>query len=114
MAKATVRFVCQACGNSTPKWMGRCPECGEWNSLVEEAVRAAPSGLAAQISRGASVGVASGDGPGPSTFSYMGAAQSGPRRITEIQAIARDRSSTMIGEFDRVLGGGVVPGSLVL
>ncbi|MES2462714.1 MAG: DNA repair protein RadA [Armatimonadota bacterium] len=119
MAKPTTRFVCQACGSSFPKWMGRCPECSEWNSLVEEAVRSAPSSLAAQISRGTfSSPVNEGPGPGAGESaayrSYMGAAQSGPRPITEIQAITRARATTLIGEFDRVLGGGVVPGSLIL
>jgi DNA repair protein RadA/Sms len=90
--------------------MGRCPECGEWNSMVEEVVRSAPNSLAASISRGGGVP----DGAGRFAMSFMGAAQSGPRPITEIEAIAHDRSTTCIGEFDRVLGGGVVPGSLVL
>lgn len=94
--------------------MGRCPECGEWNSLVEEAVRTAPSTLAAQITRGTVFGEGGGGDFVRSHLSYMGAAQSGPRPITEIQAINRERSTTVIGEFDRVLGGGVVPGSLVL
>lgn len=116
MAKATTRFVCQACGSASPKWVGRCGECGEWNSMVEEAIRSAPTSLAASIARnGGALPSSGGFGGGPSpAMSYMGAAQSGPRPITEIQAIARDRATTFIGEFDRVLGGGVVPGSLVL
>ena len=110
MAKTTTRFVCQACGSATPKWMGRCPECGEWNSLVEEVQRAAPTSLAQSLARnGGTLGEGAGGG-----FSYMGASRSGPRPITEIEADIRDRSTTFIGEFDRVLGGGVVPGSLVL
>ena len=108
MAKTTTRFVCQACGSACPKWMGRCPECGEWNSLVEEVQRAAPTSLAASLARN---GGAPTDGP---SFSYMGAARSGPRPITEIEPTFRDRATTFIGEFDRVLGGGVVQGSLVL
>ncbi len=132
MAKATTRFVCQACGSVSPKWMGKCNECGEWNSLVEEAVRAAPTSFAASLARnnGGSGGGNNGGGgqymPPPSrldaaiagvggaNISYMGASQSGPRPITEIEAIVRERSTTFIGEFDRVLGGGVVPGSLIL
>ena len=51
MAKTTVRFVCQACAYASPKWQGRCPECGEWNSLVEEAHRPAKT-VAAQIKAG--------------------------------------------------------------
>ena len=125
MAKPTTRFVCQSCGSNSPKWMGRCPECSEWNSMVEETVRSAPSSLASQISRGTfsapssdngeHYGSGGGGGRTPTqNLSYMGAAQSGPRPITEIQSITRERASTMIGEFDRVLGGGVVPGSLIL
>jgi DNA repair protein RadA/Sms len=110
--------------------MGKCPECGEWNSMVEEVARAAPTTLAAQIKRNASSGSFGRDngggtaarepGEGPDErweaprFSYMGAAQAGPQRITDIVAIDRHRTTTAIGEFDRVLGGGVVQGSLVL
>src|SRR5687768_12680492 len=108
MAKSTTRFVCQSCGYSSPKWLGRCPECNEWNSLVEEVARAAPSSLASAIARG----TGPGSGQEGSRYSYMGAAQSGPRPITEIAVIDQKRASTMISEFDRVLGGGVVPGSL--
>jgi DNA repair protein RadA/Sms len=110
LAKVTTRFVCQSCGVSSPKWMGRCTECGEWNSMVEETIRSAPTSLAASIARGGGTL----EGAGRFVTSFMGAAQSGPRPITEIEAIAHDRSTTCIGEFDRVLGGGVVPGSLVL
>ena len=110
MARSTTRFVCQNCGYVSPKWLGRCPECNEWNSLVEEAVRAAPASLAASISRG----TGPGSGQEGARYSYMGAANSGPRPITEIEAINHSRTSTLISEFDRVLGGGVVPGSLIL
>ena len=102
--------------------------------MVEETVRAAPTSLAQQISRNARVPLPAqagygdgrddpsefnGNGQGRAqsaapVFSYMGAANSGPRRITEIVAIDRERTTTAIGEFDRVLGGGVVPGSLIL
>jgi len=125
MAKTTTRFVCQACGGIQPKWMGKCPECGEWNSLVEEVQRAAPTSLAQSLRQGGGAfgrgngdsvgfGTGVGDGVPSASFSYMGAAKAGPRSITEIETIHRDRDSTFIGEFDRVLGGGVVPGSLVL
>ncbi len=103
MAKTTVRFVCQQCGYASPKWQGRCPECGEWNSLVEEVAREAPKTFVGALR--------SGTAPGLST---MGAAASRPRPITEIEVDERRRDSTGIGEFDRVLGGGVVPGSLIL
>jgi DNA repair protein RadA/Sms len=101
LAKATTRFVCQQCAHVEPKWAGRCPSCGEWNSLVEEAIRETKT-LTAQIRAGGS------------NFSHMGAANSRPRPITEIEISDRERQSTYIPEFDRVLGGGIVPGSLTL
>jgi DNA repair protein RadA/Sms len=89
MAKQKSVFVCQRCGLKSAKWLGRCPECGEWSSLVEEVVESTrPAGA-----------VRSTDGPQP---------------ILEVRATERDRLSTRIGELDRVLGGGLVPGSLVL
>ena len=91
MAKATSRFVCQSCGAAYPKWAGRCDACGEWNSLVEEAVpEQAPKGLGSAKGRKiAFVGLS-------------GASDPAPRRLSGI------------GELDRVAGGGFVPGSAVL
>ncbi len=91
-------FACQECGAQSPKWLGRCPECGAWNSLVEE--RPAPEPTAA-----ASAEIAK---------RYSLAGGSGPRLYADIDTVVAERLSTGIGEFDRVLGGGVVPGSLVL
>jgi DNA repair protein RadA/Sms len=89
-------YVCQDCGSQSPKWLGRCPDCGAWNSFVEE--RAGESaGTAATAHRYAIPGA-------PSTA----------RLYSEIEVEQFPRLSTGIGEFDRVLGGGVVPGSLVL
>jgi DNA repair protein RadA/Sms len=96
MPKANTRFVCQSCGCDSPRWLGRCPECGEWNSFIEELIvkeRAAPS---------TRTGVAL-----PSSFSA-------PVPITEVAAQAERRLTCGIGELDRVLGGGIVPGALVL
>ena len=93
-------YVCQECGAQSPKWLGRCAECGAWNSLVEERpVAAAAGGGAAAASAG---------------NRYALAAASGPRLYAEIDTMVSERLSTGIEEFDRVLGGGVVPGSLVL
>jgi DNA repair protein RadA/Sms len=92
-------FVCQECGAQAPKWMGRCTECGAWNSLVEE--RPAPGGGGVQ-------------GGGGVDKRYALAAAAGPQLYAEIDTVVAERLSTGIGEFDRVLGGGVVPGSLVL
>ena len=82
-------FSCSACGHESPKWHGRCPGCGDWNTLVEEkqAKRSAKSGTSRRAA---------------------------PMRLAEVEAPALARFSTGIGELDRVLGGGVVPGSLVL
>jgi DNA repair protein RadA/Sms len=89
-------FVCQECGAQSPKWLGRCADCGQWNTLVEE--RAAESG-----------------GAPPSGHRYALAGAAGVAQLYEdIEIEQQKRLSTGIGEFDRVLGGGVVPGSLVL
>ncbi len=90
--KKTTKFVCQVCGYQSPKWAGRCPDCGEWASLVEEFVTETKT-----ASKKGSAGVLTP-----------------PKPITEISAEGAARTATGIGEFDRVLGGGVVDGSLVL
>lgn len=82
-------FVCQGCGYRTPKWMGRCPDCEQWNSFVEEAIS-------------------------PETRGSRAASVSHPRSISTISLDPQFRFKTGIGEFDRTLGGGLVPGSLVL
>ncbi|MEP7309310.1 MAG: DNA repair protein RadA [Acidobacteriota bacterium] len=88
-------FVCQECGSQSPKWLGRCADCGAWNSFVEE--RSEPSG---------------GEG---AAHRYAGATLSATARLyADIETQRNERLSTGIGEFDRVLGGGVVPGSLML
>ncbi len=90
-----IAFVCQECGAQSAKWLGRCGECGAWNSLVEERAVESP--------------------PGATVNRYAGAGAPGVARLyDEIQVGEHARLSTSIGEFDRVLGGGVVPGSLVL
>jgi DNA repair protein RadA/Sms len=88
-------FVCQECGAQSPKWLGRCADCGAWNSLVEERPQEASA-------------------PSAAGHRYALAASSGARLYSDIQIEQHARLSTGIGEFDRVLGGGVVPGSLVL
>src|SRR5262249_15034936 len=94
-------FFCTACGNESAKWFGRCPACGEWNSAAES-----PAGPVARAGRGRGSAGARASG-------YAGGG-SAPVRLGEIQVGAEDRWRTGIGELDRVLGGGVVPGSLVL
>jgi DNA repair protein RadA/Sms len=87
------RHVCSECGHSSPKWFGQCPGCAEWNTLVEEAAPAAS-------------GRRGGKG--------RAAAALRPVPLAEVTAPAVARLETGIGELDRVLGGGLVPGSLVL
>ena len=89
MPTARIRYTCQACGHASPKWLGRCPDCGEWNTFVEE-VAPAGGGRARSTTPAEVVSIA------------------------EVSVQAEPRAVTGIGEFDRVLGGGIVPGSLVL
>jgi DNA repair protein RadA/Sms len=89
-------FVCQECGSQSPKWQGRCADCGAWNSFVEERVAE-------------TIG-----GPQPHRYAMAGIAASGAKKYADVEASRATRLSTGIGEFDRVLGGGIVPGSLVL
>jgi len=91
MKKTHTRFVCQSCGFESGRWTGRCSICGEWNTLVEEAA------------------------PAPaSPRSRKGRSDLSPISITEVAAEAEPRKVTGIGELDRVLGGGIVPGSVVM
>ena len=94
MKPPKVVFACQECGAQSPKWLGRCPECGAWNALTEER--------------------APGSEPTAVTNRYALRASSAAILYAEIESSDADRLSTGIDEFDRVLGGGVVPGSLVL
>ena len=90
MAKSSSRFVCQSCGNVTPKWAGKCEACGEWNTIVEESVTAIPKGMK----------------PGKSK---------GLETASLADTVApHARGTTGIGELDRVLGGGLVEGSAIL
>jgi DNA repair protein RadA/Sms len=88
-------FVCQECGSQSPKWLGRCGDCGAWNSLVEE--RPAEDG---------------GGAGGQHRYALAGA--SAARLYADVALEQHPRLTTGIDEFDRVLGGGIVPGSLVL
>ena len=107
MAKTSVQYVCSECGWSGPKWLGRCPECGQWGT-VEEFREARPSATASTGSRTAA--------PGRTARTTAGvvSAQAAARPITDITTDTVTRISTGFSEFDRVLGGGIVPGSVVL
>src|SRR5918997_4744658 len=99
MARSATVYACAECGHESPKWHGRCPGCGQWNTLAEEA-RAAPA--------------AGGRGAGAAGGGRAGARALRPVRLGEVETPKVDRLLTGIGELDRVLGGGLVPGSLVL
>jgi DNA repair protein RadA/Sms len=92
-------FVCQECGSQAPKWVGKCADCGAWNSYVEERPAFAPDGGSA--------------GKPENRYAQFGAGSSA-KLYAEVETTHATRLTTGIGEFDRVLGGGVVPGSLVL
>jgi len=85
--KQEAKFVCQQCGYTSPKWLGRCPDCGEWNTFVQEI----------RISK-----------------KVPSQKRSKPQALKEITLSKETRLKTGIGELDRVLGGGIVEGSVVL
>ncbi len=88
MAKPRLTYQCQGCGHVSPKWMGKCPDCGSWNSFVEE------------------LETRSGRAPAEPTAEAV--------RLCDIKHVDNPRHKTGIGELDRVLGGGIVPGSVIL
>ncbi|HEX2076046.1 MAG TPA: DNA repair protein RadA, partial [Longimicrobium sp.] len=95
MAKTKTAYFCRECGNETARWAGQCPACQEWNTLVEEPAaprkqRSASSGAAAALTAPA------------------------PVRLREVEGAEARRWATGLAEFDFVLGGGMVPGSVVL
>lgn len=94
MPKQKSVFVCQQCGAEFPKWLGRCSECGEWNSLVEVSRVTSAKSLSTQALR---VG---------------GLAK--PQKFSQIKSVKRIRLKTGMVELDRVLGGGIIPGSVIL
>ena len=102
MPRSTSVFVCSACGHESGRWAGRCPGCGEWNSLVEQARGPATAG-----------GGSDGSGSLGARSRTAGVAVT-PVALRDVDAVEHERLSTGIGELDNVLGGGLVPGSLVL
>src|SRR5512140_255594 len=94
MAKTHTRYVCQECGRVAASYMGKCPQCGSYNSMVEEVIHEEPATKNTAV-RGLT-------------------GRSAPRPISDISFDAEDRIKLPIEEFARVLGGGIVPGSIVL
>lgn len=93
--KSKTTFYCTACGNETPRWQGKCPACGAWNTIEEHIEKPMPSGISARINRTDGV-------------------LRRPKTLTEVDCCAEVRFDTGLSELDRVLGGGAVKGSLVL
>ena len=95
MAKSTVQYVCSSCGAKAPQMLGRCPVCGEWGTYEEEIIS---------------------EGAGKASFAKRGLSgvAGQPKRLQEVEATEEMRLDMQNGEFNRVLGGGLVPGSLVL
>ena len=96
--KAKTLFYCTDCGNETPKWQGKCPSCGAWNTIMERPAEKSAKRTA----------------PGESRGSRLGIAINKPRKMNEVEVTNELRFRTGMGELDRVLGGGAVKGSLVL
>lgn len=96
MAKVKTSYFCQKCGYNSPKWLGRCPSCGEWNTMIEEVVSSGEPGR------------------GSWRFGSSGKSDSKPRLLSQIDKAEKYRIITDDEEFNRVLGGGLVPGSLTL
>ncbi|MCX7743272.1 MAG: DNA repair protein RadA [Flavobacteriales bacterium] len=92
-AKAKTTFFCQSCGYQSAKWVGKCPSCGSWNTFVEEIISKSPSSQLAGISQNK---------------------KNQPQPIASITYSVEDRVDTTDKELNRVLGGGIVPGSLIL
>lgn len=93
MAKVKTIYFCTECGNETPKWQGKCPSCGAWNTLQEHIERSATAGK---------------------SISLVAGMDKHPQKLFELHSDTECRFSTGLGELDRVLGGGAVAGSLVL
>lgn len=89
MAKTVTTYVCGECGSVSPKWLGKCPNCGAWNSFVEEV-----------------------QAPAADKPVYKTAAK--PRPLSSVREEKFNRVKTGVAEFDRVLGGGIVPASVIL
>ncbi|MBT1173820.1 DNA repair protein RadA [Bifidobacterium sp. MA2] len=113
MAKTNVQYLCSECGWTGAKWFGRCPECGQWGT-IDEFHEARPAAASRTRAGGATRGADGGEPARMSRTRSAAVAASAARPITEIGTDDVTRIPTGFSEFDRVLGGGIVPGSVVL
>lgn len=95
MAKVKTMYFCNNCGAESPRWLGKCPQCGQWNTLVEEVVRET-------------------NAKGTAAYAPVDRKATKPVSLADIKTEDSPRMSTSYGEIDRVLGGGIVPGALML
>ncbi len=103
MTRFQTKYLCRECGYETPKWLGKCPECGGWDSFEEEVTLREKDGSSR-----------SGRTQSSNFRELVSTGQGSPQPITEVEMAAIPRLSTGIGEFDRSLGGGIVPGGVTL
>ena len=96
MARSKVAFVCNECGAEFPRWQGQCSECREWNTISEVRLAPAPSGKNSRLT------------------GYAGEQQAGVQTLSEVSLAEIPRFGSGFRELDRVLGGGIVPGSAIL
>lgn len=95
--KTKTAYICRECGYKTPKWLGKCPGCGQWNTMDETVVAETKKKVSAPAASAAAAG-----------------ASAAPRQLKDVQVNSETRYSTGMRELDRVLGGGIVRGSLIL
>src|SRR5205814_1972087 len=100
VAKLKTQFLCNSCGSVHPKWMGKCPDCGTWDSLEEYKAPTPDARKPGARNRDSATG------------DFTQGAE--PRAISDLAGDDTPRTATTIGEFDRILGGGIVPGSAIL
>jgi len=93
MGKLKTIYTCSFCGHQSPKWLGKCPDCDQWNTFYEELQKPASK---------------------RSQFEFDAGARQGPVSLHSINPDSEDRVATGIGELDRVLGGGLVRGAVIL
>ena len=115
MAKNPVQYLCSECGWSGGKWFGRCPECGQWGTIDEfHEARPAARSRSGAVGAGAAGGAGAGEGMMASRTRAAAVGDGVAQPITRIGTESVTRIGTGFSEFDRVLGGGIVPGSVVL